>query len=340
MFFQPWLARRRPPNPEIGYIFPPGGKAGTTVDVRLGAVDWTPDMQIFVLDPRVRIEPHGSLGPLLMPQPPYFEGTKAYNPPPLPRELAAKVIIPADVPPGVIRWQVANANGTSQTGMFVVSDGAEVVESDEHSDAQKLAAIPITVSGRLSRNEEIDRYRFRAAADGPITCTLAARRIGSPMNGVLQVRDADGHLLAEAVDTRGQDLRLTFAARAQQEYTLSLRELDFRGHPSFVYRLHVAPAPQVLAAIPAAGRRGETRKVEFIGIGVATGAAQLESVTRDVAFPDQKDAADFEYRLETPYGRAAAFRLLVSDLPEQVEPPRSDASPTLLELPSGCHRHY
>ncbi|MEX2285795.1 MAG: PPC domain-containing protein [Planctomycetaceae bacterium] len=325
---------QKAPDPEIGYIFPPGGKAGTTVDVRLGAVDWTPDTQILVLDPRVRIEPQGSLGPLLLPEPPYFVGTKAYNPPPLPRELAAKVVIPADMPQGPVRWQVANANGTSQTGIFVVGDGAEVIESDEQSKPQRLDAIPITVSGRLCRNEEVDRYRFRALADGPVTCTLAARRLGSPMNGVLEVRDAGNHLVAEAVDTRGHDIRLTFAGRAQQEYTLSLRELDFRGHQSFVYRLNVSPSPQVVAAIPAAGRRGETRSIEFVGIGIATGATQLESVTREVAFPDDKPATKLDYRLETPHGVAAPFPLLLSDLPEQVEAPRSDASPALLELPA------
>src|SRR5215203_2435449 len=87
LLFQNSARAQKAPDPEIGYIFPPGGKAGTTVDVQLGAVDWTPDMQIFVLDRRVRIEPRGSLGPLLLPEPPYFVGTKAYNPPPLPREL-------------------------------------------------------------------------------------------------------------------------------------------------------------------------------------------------------------------------------------------------------------
>ena len=29
--------------PEAGYIFPAGGKAGTTIDVKLGGYDWTPD---------------------------------------------------------------------------------------------------------------------------------------------------------------------------------------------------------------------------------------------------------------------------------------------------------
>ncbi len=41
-------------TPEAGYVFPAGGKAGTTVEVRLGGYDWTPDMEFFVHDQRVQ----------------------------------------------------------------------------------------------------------------------------------------------------------------------------------------------------------------------------------------------------------------------------------------------
>ena len=42
--------------PEIGYVYPAGGRVGTTVDVTLGGYDWTPDMQLFVHDPRIKLE--------------------------------------------------------------------------------------------------------------------------------------------------------------------------------------------------------------------------------------------------------------------------------------------
>src|SRR5438876_8821492 len=82
-------------SPEAGYIFPPGGKAGTTVEVRLGGYDWTPDMEYFVLDKRVRLIPTGLPGPILIPGPPYWFGAKGrITALPLPREVPAKLIIP------------------------------------------------------------------------------------------------------------------------------------------------------------------------------------------------------------------------------------------------------
>src|ERR1700730_13153577 len=106
--------------PEAGYIFPAGGKAGTTVDVRLGGYDWTPDMDYFVHDRRVRLIPTGPPGPILIPGPPYWLGAKGRRPAlPLPREVPAKLVIPADMPAGPIRWQAANANGATATGLFI-----------------------------------------------------------------------------------------------------------------------------------------------------------------------------------------------------------------------------
>ena len=45
--------------PEAGYVFPAGGKAGTTINVHLGGYDWTPDMEYFVHDQRVQLVPSG-----------------------------------------------------------------------------------------------------------------------------------------------------------------------------------------------------------------------------------------------------------------------------------------
>lgn len=310
--------------PEAAYVFPPGGRAGSTVEVRLGGYDWTPDLQYFVHEPRVKLEITGSLSPIFVPPPPYWFGPKSFLVgPPLPRELPARLTLPADLPPGPVRWQVAGASGPSATGVFLVTgpdEGAEVLEDPhEQRGPQSLPALPVVVSGRLSRIEEVDRYRFTAPKDGPISLDLMARRLGSNFNGILEVRDAEGRLVADDADTEGRDARLTFAAKGGAEYIASLHDVDFKGDRALVYRLTVRPGPRVLAAIPAAGRQGETRAVRFLGIGVATGAAKLERVTREVTFPSAHDARELAYRLETPFGNAAPVTLTVTDLPEAVE---------------------
>src|SRR5438045_3146950 len=117
--------------PETGYVFPAGGKAGATIDVKLGGYDWTPDMEFLVHDKRVQLVPLGPPGPILIPPPPYWFGAKGrLGGMPIPREVSAKLTIPADMPPGPIHWQAANANGVSETRVFIVGQGTEIIEDE------------------------------------------------------------------------------------------------------------------------------------------------------------------------------------------------------------------
>jgi hypothetical protein len=118
-----------PKAPEAGYIYPAGGKAGTTVNVQLAGFDWTPDLQFFFSDPRIKLELLGPPGPVLVAPPPYWFGPKAYiTALPMPREIPARLTLPADLPPGPVRWQMANANGgspnaASEVGAIVAASG-------------------------------------------------------------------------------------------------------------------------------------------------------------------------------------------------------------------------
>ena len=163
--------------PDIGYMIPPGGVPGSTVDVVLGGYDWTPDMQVFVHDPRVKLVITGKPGPVIVAEPPYWFGARgrgpAFN---QPREVSAKLSIAADVPLGVIDWQVANANGASPRGKLLVAPGPEIMEAAKHSEPQVLASLPISVSGQLKKIEEVDRYRFTAAGDDVDMCWLLHER--------------------------------------------------------------------------------------------------------------------------------------------------------------------
>ncbi|MCY2962787.1 MAG: hypothetical protein NT069_03900, partial [Planctomycetota bacterium] len=320
--------------PEVGYMLPAGGSPGQTVEVTLGGFDWTPDMQLFPHDPRVKLELIGPPGPVLVPEPPYWFGAKARGYAwPLSREFRARLTIPADVPSGLMKWQVANANGPSPVAQFHIGSGNEVLEVPDRAAPQKLPALPVTISGQIRRIEEIDRYQFEVAKTGPVTIEVIARQIASPLHSMVQVRDTKGRLVADSADTEGRDQTFSFVAQQGVLYTVSIHDLDFAGDRSYVYRMILTPGPQVLAAYPAGGRRGETRAIEFVGYGLATGGTQLESLTRDVAFPADPAIKSLPYRLETPFGLSTVFPLAMGDGRELTETP--GATETVLpELPT------
>ena len=316
--------------PGIGYMFPPGGQAGETVEVVLGGYDWTPDMQVFAHDSRVKLEILAPPGPVIVTEPPYWFGKKARRGPfLLPREMRAKLVIPSDLKPGVYRWQVANANGASATGRFAVGRQPHMAEPDQRGKLVELPSVPVTVSGQIKHIEEVDRYRFQVEKSGPVTVTTLARELDSPLNAVLEVRDDTGRMIADGADTAGDDTTLTFAGQAGQSYTLSVYDLDFRGNRSFVYQVSIEAGPRIVATIPAAGLKGETRSVEFVGYGLTDDGTSLESVKRDVAFPAAGDAT-FDYEFKTDRGEVATAKLGVSEFAQRCE---NDGSAQPMTLP-------
>ena len=303
----------------VGYAHPAGGKAGTKIEVKLGGQDWTPDTEFFVGDKRVKLEVLSAPGPVLMHEPPYWFDIKSFaNDPSLPREISARFTLPDGMPLGPIHWRVANANGAGNGGIFMVGNTPEILEDESLRTPQQLPDFPVTVSGRLKRIEEVDRYQFKSKISGIITCDLFARRLGSDFNGVIEVHDQNNRKVAEIFDTEGTDPTLTFTSEKDITYTVSIRDVDYRGFRSFTYRLVMDSGPRILAAIPAAGKRGQKQTIEFIGIGVATGKAKIESIKKEVAFPADEKLASFAYKLETPFGNGQSYSLPLSNFDEKV----------------------
>ncbi|MES2789836.1 MAG: hypothetical protein V4719_09450 [Planctomycetota bacterium] len=325
--------------PTIGYIHPAGGQAGTVVEARLGGYDWTPDMQIFSLDPRVKLEVLGPPGEVIVPEPPYWFGKKGRaSALPMPRETPVRLTLPGDLPAGPIAWQAANANGATTRGVFMVSHTPEVIEAPRRtgSEIQALPALPVIVSGQVQKIEEVDRYRFLVPKTGPVTCQLFTQRLNSALRAIIEIRDHAGNVIANLADSEHRDPSVTIAAQAGEEYTLSIYDLDFRGDRSLNYRLELAPRPQVVAALPACGKRGTSQSVTFMGYGIATGAAQLETLTRNIAFPATPGVESWDCPVETAFG-ITTTRMLLSDLPQIVEPADVDITKRQLTVPGGIN---
>ena len=298
--------------PGTAYVFPPAVRPGTTTAVQLGVIDPTPDLQWFVHDTRLNLRILGPAGDFHVPPPPYWKGPRGgTNAPPIPREVPAELTIPADQPEGFVYWQVANANGISKTARFFVSRGAEILESRSRDLPQRLPAFPVSVSGRLSRLTEVDRYELTAERDGPVSISLMARRLGADFRGLLQVHDESGRLLGDFSDTEGVDGGLTFGAVGGRRYVVSLHDVDFRGDRAYVYRLSFSAGPRVLCTIPARGRRGTTVDMEFVGTGLQTGGGGVEVVRQSVQFPTDA-VTEAVVQLQTAWG-AVPVRIPLSD---------------------------
>ena len=237
--------------PEIGYLFPSGGRAGETLPVILGGYDATADMEILPLDPGVRIEITGAPSRVLIPDPPHLFGYKARaNDRPCPREFPARLALPADLPAGLHRFWIANANGVSPQGVFHVSRFPAVVEDRDRAGVQVLPELPLVIDGQIGRTEETDRYRFTLKDSGAVSIELFARRLLSPLHALLRVTDSNGAVLVDAADTAGRDFGVSFPGEAGETYDLSIHDIAYAGDRSSVYRIELATGPLDVAIPP------------------------------------------------------------------------------------------
>jgi hypothetical protein len=157
--------------------------------------------------------------------------------------------------------------------LFVVRDLAGVVEGA----AEPLAA-PVAVHGVLAKPGEVDRFEVTMAKGADLELFVIARRLRSPLDAVVQVRDPKGAVLGSNDDQGQLDSRLAFRPPADGEYTVVLFDQLRRGGDEFFYRLEIAPPRRgavFTEAVP--GRRAED-----IGVSVPQGgrAAIVIAATR------------------------------------------------------------
>lgn len=100
--------------------------------------------------------------------------------------------------------------------------------------------IPIDISGHLDKNGDESFFKFHVPAKQVITIEAFARRMGSPMDALITLRNAQGAPMQTMDDGDGPDPAITRELDAG-DYQASIRDLFFNGGPSYAYRLQIRP---------------------------------------------------------------------------------------------------
>ncbi len=86
---------------------------------------------------------------------------------------------------------------------LAVSDHAEVVEQMVHAGVQEVSAPNVGISGVLSAANEEDKFALAVTPGQRLKVQMFARSLGSPIDGVLAIRNEQGGQLATADDVPG-----------------------------------------------------------------------------------------------------------------------------------------
>lgn len=136
------------------------------------------------------------------------------------------------------------ANAVGLAPSVLVSEIPEVLENEAAAGKLQELAIPSAVNGRLRQPKEEDKYRLAVQPGMKLKLDVLAERAGSPLDGVLILRNEAGTQLARSDDqatTLDPSLEYT-VPDGVTALIAAVSDLRGRGGPDFVYRLAVTPA--------------------------------------------------------------------------------------------------
>jgi hypothetical protein len=182
-----------------------------------------------------------------------------------PKEWESKLAIAAEAPLGPVQWRATCGWGGTQPRPFIVGDLPEFIETEPNSDPEHAERItlPVTVNGQIAGERDVDCYVFAAKAGDVVVCDVLASRIGSPLDPVLEVRDARGRRVPLQTIRVGNDPVVAFKASKSGDYLLNIANVGFRGGPEYVYRMTLSTEPYVPYAALLGGRAGKTQNVQL-----------------------------------------------------------------------------
>jgi hypothetical protein len=241
------------PFARLTSIFPPGGQAGSTVEVTVSGVDLDEAREIVFSSPGITATPKRSAGP----------GGADTN-----RFI---VSISHGVDCGTYEARVAARYGVTNPRIFTVSDLPEITGDQANYAPAKAVLIPMpTVVNSHAQPARIDYYKVAAQKGQRILFECATREIDSRMEPTLLLDDAEGKELERS---RGNGL-LDFTAPADGEFLLKVHDSLFRGGNEFWYRLRVGTGPHLDFVVPSAGQPGTKTTFSLYGRNLPGGTEE------------------------------------------------------------------
>jgi hypothetical protein len=167
----------------------------------------------------------------------------------------------AGATPGIAWLRFYDDVSASSLLPLVVESVPVIAEVEPNNDPEKATRIdlPAACYGKLDKGGEVDCFVFSASAGQTVVASVMANRVlNSPMDGVLQLVDRRGNVLAQNDDARGIDPQIVFTVTKDGEYVLRVfafplvpnSTIGFAGGADFIYQIAVTAGPTLDYSLP------------------------------------------------------------------------------------------
>lgn len=292
------------PGPTLVTAFPPGVKAGETVEVTVTGTGFDGEEKLLFSNPKLK----GELVPGSATPP------KKGNQPnaPVPTAAKFKVTAAADAGEGTFDVRLVCKSGLTNPRAFSVGSMNEVNEKEPNNDvpeSQKLA-VNTTVNGVIGTNTDVDYFVVHAKAKQNLVVYCLATSLDSKLQAELTVIAPDGKPIAANRGYRDGDAVLDFLPPADGDYLIRLSQFAYTtGGPDHFYRLTVTTGPWVDAIPPLLDDRSASWGWQVSGRNIEPGKegpkplprdSDLRLLTQRVVVPSAGmiDGIDFAHRMD------------------------------------------
>jgi hypothetical protein len=233
--------------------------------------------------------------------------------------------------------RVATGKGISNVRLMLIDDlPSSVDNANNHTPAAAQLVSPGSAVDGVCEVEASDFYKFTATAGQRISAEVVARRLGSVLDPILRVLDAQGRELAYSDDEPGvsSDSRLSYTCPAAGDYFLEVRDVRYLGGGDYRYRLRIGEFPLVTAAFPLAAAKSHETLVQPV-VAAGPNAASILIKSSDQPLGDWLHLTAGSG--QTPAAGSSWLTLLSVSTPDQLErePNNSADSSTPVTLLSG-----
>ncbi len=160
-----------------------------------------------------------------------------------------------DREPGIYPISIDEDGKVSNPVSYAVDSLPECLERKPNNtlDTAQPVTLPIIINGRINSPGDEGVFRIDGRAGEQIVAEVVAHRLGSPLDSVLKLTDANGKRIAinEGHDDKGAGLEtyhadsyLTATLPEQGTYYVKITDLEQNGGPAYSYRLRISePEP-------------------------------------------------------------------------------------------------
>ncbi|MBA62772.1 MAG: hypothetical protein CMJ76_10455 [Planctomycetaceae bacterium] len=206
---------------------------------------------------------------------------------------------------GPYYFRVYDGEGASILVPLVVGSIAEIIEQEPNAKLGewKTIELPATLNGQLKESGDVDIVGVNLAAGESISVMVIANNLlGSPMDGILQVADERGFVVAQNDDERNIDPQLSYTASREGTYQIRLfafpttpnSTIGFSAAATYVYRMTLTKQKFLDYCLPLS-LNSNTAAIQPVGLGfngeslevgvAANGYLSLPGVPGSVAIP-------------------------------------------------------